>query len=175
MRITLLTAAALTLLSFTAYAQPKSLGAAFTFSGIGMTYEHLHKNEASFAQVSLTAETSELFLYRTNHPGISASFTWNFIFRKWKTSEDNEVSLFAGPGATVGYGPDFKIADGLHFGLKGRVGIECNFNRNVVISVSASPVLGAHIAFEEGYLSMKYYKNGLIYSIIPEIGIRYRF
>ena len=155
------------------YAQPKAAGATFSFKGISLSYEHCMND--SFLEASLKAETAETFLYRSECPGISGSLTWNFRIREWISSEGNTITVFAGPGLIAGYGPDFKRQSGLFYGLKGRAGIECDFERNVVISLAVSPIIGSHIVFHTDHISMNPYLNGLIYSVLPEIGIKYRF
>lgn len=156
-------------------AQPKSFGATFSFTGFALSYEHQLSDMGSFIETSLKAEMSEVFLYRTGTPGISGSVTWNFPLKEWKSNEGNMMTLIAGPGLAVGYSNDYKLPHGAFFGLKGKIGIECNFARNVVISACFSPVIGSHILFYRDHLTMRHYRNGLIYSLVPDIGIKYRF
>ena len=167
--------AAMLMPSFTLRAQPKAVGASFSFTGISVSYEHSLSNDNAFIETSLKAECCEAFSSRAEYPGISASATWNVILKQWSSSEGNSLRLFAGPGAIIGYGRDFKSKDGLIFGLKGRVGIECEFSRNVTISALISPVIGSHFTFEGNFVSMKYYRNGLQYGLVPEVGIKYSF
>ena len=156
-------------------AQPKSLGATFSFTGFAVSYEHELSEKDSFIETSIKAETSEIFLYRANLPGVSGSITWNFPINEWESGEGNEITFFAGPGVVLGCGQDYNMPYGAFFGLKGRVGLECNFARNVVISAFLSPIIGSHIEFYSDHLTMRYYKNGLMYSLVPEVGIKYRF
>ncbi len=163
-------------LSTFSYAQPKALGATLSYSGAAISYEHLlQDNEKSFIELSLKAECGEFTSERASHPGVSASLTWNSILKQWKSTEGNTISIFAGPGVVVGYGNDYKTAEGMFLGIKGRAGVECEFSRNVIIAASISPIIGSHVIYNHGLMSMKYYKNGLIYSLVPEIGIKYRF
>lgn len=157
------------------HAQPKSLGTSVSFRSIGIVYEHGVSFSNSFAEISLKAETAEIFSGIKTYPGISASMTWNIIFKEWDTSEGNHLRLFAGPGAILGYASDLHEPDGFIFGIKGRVGAECIYKRNVSISIGFSPVIGSHIVNLPDHFTMKLYKNGLIYSIIPELGIKYIF
>lgn len=157
-----------------AYAQPKSLGTSYSFSGMALSYEHYLTND-SFAEISLKGETGEMFMGRTEIPGVSASFTWNMKIYDWTSRNGNTVSIFAGPGLTAGWGEDLRKQSGGFIGLKGRVGGECSFNRKVIISVSVSPVIGTHAALLEDSIRMTYYRNGLLGAVIPEIGIKYRF
>lgn len=158
-----------------AHAQPKALGASFSFACSGIVYEHYQKSSSSFLEIALKAQTSEMFAGRSQYPGISSSLTWNIVLKEWLSSEGNPIRIFAGPGVIVGYGKDFEETNGLIFGLKGRVGAECSFTRNALISLSLSPILGSHVISYPDHNSMKYYKNGLMYSLIPEISIKYRF
>ena len=156
------------------YAQPKSIGTAYSFSGICVSYEHSAKGD-SFIEAEIKAELSEVFVNRTDTPGASASFTWNYIFRKWTSAEGNTVHMYAGPGITAGICNDFKKPSGIFIGLKGRIGTECSFNSsNIIISACLSPVIGTHMTLDDVH-EMRYYRNGLLSSIMPEIGIRYMF
>ena len=174
LKTTLVTALSL-MAVFTSKAQPKSVGASFSISRIGIVYEHDFPESASFLDVSVGAETAELFVGRKNYPGITASLTWNIIFKEWKSSEGNDIRLYAGPGASIGYSADFRDTDGVFFGLKGKIGGECVFARNAVISLSISPVIGSHLVSYPDHYTMKFYLNGIIYSLLPEIGLKYRF
>lgn len=156
------------------FSQPKSAGAAYSFSGISASYEHRVTDDA-FCEIALKSELGEVFLNRSRLPGISASFCWNLILREWESEEGNILRIFAGPGVHLGWGKDFKRDKGISFGLKGRFGIECDFPRNVSISLSASPVIGLQITKLDQSLKIDYFKNGLLNFILPEIGIRYRF
>lgn len=170
-----ITAAILMLTVSTSSAQPKSIGATFSYTGFSISYEHGLKDRESFIDISLKGETSEVFLNRNNYPGVSGSFTWNIYIKKWLSRDGNPIRLYAGPGAIIGYSPDFKTVHGLFFGMKGRVGVECEFPRDIVLSISISPIIGSHIVNYGNHMTMKCYMNGIYYSLIPEIGIKYNF
>ncbi len=156
------------------YAQSKALGTSYSISGIGISYEH-NLNKECFINADLRAETLAVFMNRDNNPGISASIICNFIIREWKSGNDNSIYLFAGPGMTIGMGDDYRKDLGFFFGLKGRIGAECRFDRHIAISVSLNPVIGSHLIVMEEHVEMKYYKNGLINAVLPEIGVKYIF
>lgn len=160
-------------LSHAAQGQSKAIGANFSFTGIGISYEHYLEDK--FIEVSLKSETSEMFLYRNDVPGFSAGVTWNFILKEWISYNGNRMSFFAGPGVTAGYACDFNSIGGVFCGLKGRAGIECSFSRNIILSASITPIIGAHLKNDALYMTMKPYWNGLIYTLLPEIGIKYGF
>lgn len=156
------------------HAQPKSIGTSYSFGGAGIVYEHTLSHD-SFAGLSLKAETAEMFMGRTGHPGISASFTWNLILKEWTSSDGNRLNLFAGPGLALGWAKDIRKGDGAVIGLTGRLGMECSFKRKVLISISISPIIGTHAEFLDDSIRMTHYLNGLASSSLPEIGIRYVF
>ena len=156
------------------YGCPKGVGTGLSLSGVTVYYEH-YTDADSFIDIGLKAECSELYFGQAKYPGGSASFTWNTIFSRKQSINGNEIRFFAGPGLIVGWSSDIFRADGVIFGLKGRVGAECEFDRNVTISVSFNPIIGTHMQLYEDYVDLRYYRHGLISSVIPEIGVRYTF
>ncbi len=156
------------------HAQSKSVGSTFSYAGIGLVYEH-GIDDKSFAEIQMRMETVPLYASRKNGAGISASFTWNMVFAEHTARGGNKVSFFAGPGAMAGIAGDMLNGRGFMLGLKGRVGGECTFLRNITVSMSVSPVVGIHLGVREGMLSMLLYKTGLLYSIMPEVGVKYAF
>ena len=123
----------------------------------------------------MNVKSREYIVCVTNGQMTAVGVVWNILIRQWTSSEGNALRFFAGPGVAAGYTTEYKSVDGIFFGLKGRMGCECEFKRNMLISMSISPIIGSHVTMPQGDLSMKYYKNGLIYSLVPEIGIKYRF
>lgn len=158
-----------------AYSQPRSVGATYSFTGFSISYEHLIKGEDTFVDMSIKAETSEMFFLKSDAPGVSASVTLNYPVRNWLSSEGNKMSFIAGPGLLIGYGRDMNTAKGLYLGIKGKLGFECRFSRNITLSAFVSPTIGTHMDIHREYVRMKYYRNGLICGLIPEVGIKYAF
>ena len=156
------------------YAQPKAVGSTFSLSGIGIMYEHA-LNDDCFVDVDIKAEMGEVFMNKTDLPGVSASFSCNFIIRKWSSRYGTEIKAIAGPGVAVGIASDHYKDFGYYMGLKGRAGIECSFDRNIAVSVCLNPILGSHLSITDNMVQMKYYRNGLINAVLPEIGIKYMF
>lgn len=156
------------------HAQKRTLGATFSYAGCGISYER-QVNDDTFYEIQLRSETAHMFSSLTDKPGITGSVTWNIVFHECTSSNGNKIRFFAGPGLTAGIADDLLYEKGLLFGLKGRIGAECFFSRRIALSASLSPVLGAHITMRDGMPCMRLYTSGLIYSIIPEIGIRYTF
>ncbi len=156
------------------HAQKRSVGTSFSYAGTGLVYEHVIDGN-SFTEIQLRMETSTLFSNALRNAGVSASFSWNMVFADIQARDGNRIDFFAGPGAMIGLAEDIKSRTGLVFGLKGRIGGECTFNRNVRVSLCLSPVIGVHLGVRDGMLNMLLYKNGLLYGIMPEIGIKYAF
>lgn len=155
-------------------AQPKSIGTSYCFSGIGLTYEH-EIDDDTFLDFTVKAEMSELFSGREESPGCSVSITCNNIIKQWTSSGGETVRFLLGPGAALGLAKDYLTSYGLFFGLKGRLGLEWIFERGACISISLSPIFGQHVVKTEDAIRMKGYRNGVIYGLAPEIGIRYSF
>ena len=172
-RSVLLCIVAFATMSFS-YAQPKAAGGIFSFCGIGLTYEH-DLNQNCFIEADLRAETSELFLNRTEYPGVSASLTSNFILKEYSSQNGNPIRIFAGSGITAGKARDLRKDSGYFFGLKGRAGLECNFERGISISVCLNPIFASHMVILGDHAEMKYYRNGLLNLIMPEVGIKHMF
>ena len=172
-RVIILCLAACTSMSY-AHAQPKAAGSSYSLCGVGLTYEH-YLNRDAFLHTDLRAEMLAVFMNRENNPGISASLSYNLIFKEWKSRNSNTICLFGGPGVALGMSHDFRKDMGYFFGLKGRVGVECCFDRHISVSLTLNPVIGSHMVLKEKHIEMKYYKNGLISTLFPEIGIEYEF
>lgn len=157
-----------------AYAGPKSVGATFCYGNIGLAYEHEIDSD-SFAEIQLRAETICMFDGKSDIPGISGSFTWNLRLAEYKSRNGNVIDFFAGPGLIGGFSQDRNRPENIFLGFKGKIGGECTFCRNIALSISVSPVIGVHFGREDEMLNMHLYRNGLLYSLMPEIGIRYSF
>lgn len=176
MRKTIFTLLAGLLLTCSVSAQNlnRSAGMTFSFSGIGFTYGQYADNNC-FYDLSLKLQMGEVFANRTDCPGLSASFTCNYVFHQWTSSNGNVISLYAGPGMEVGYAKDYRKERGYLIGLKGRFGGICVFDRNIAISMSISPTIGCHLTVKDNNVRMEYFRYGLLGSILPEVGIRYCF
>ena len=162
------------------YAQEHSIGTSWSFSGIGVTYEYQIK-ETAFVHVGAQFEMTETFLGRAAVPGGSASFTFNDIIDSISSRNGNRISFFAGAGAAVGYCKDFRLkrkeqaAYGYFFGLKGRAGLRIEYDRNINITAAFAPVLGMHLYTKDETLMMRYYRYGILQTMMPELTISYRF
>ena len=155
-------------------AQPKAISTIWSFSGIGLGYEH-HMADNSFIQAEIKSELTEVFVNRKGRVGATASFTWNLVFAQLMSGNGNTVRFFAGPGAIAGMAADRKTSAGCTFGIKGRIGAECTFDRHICLSAGIAPVLGMHTSMKDDVFNMRLYRNGLIYGLLPEVSIKYAF
>lgn len=155
-------------------AQPKAISTIWSFSGIGLGYEH-HMADSNFIQAEIKTELTEVFINRKGRVGATASFTWNMVFAQLVSGNGNTVRFFAGPGAIAGMAVDRKTSAGCTFGIKGRIGAECTFDRHICLSAGIAPVLGMHTSMKNDVFNMRLYRNGLIYSLLPEVSIKYAF
>lgn len=163
-----------------ANAQERSIGTSWSFTGPGLTYEQPMKGN-SFLHLGAQLEMSEMLLGRTPLPGGSVNFTCNDILHSIASRNGNTISFFAGAGAAFGYSKDCSLKKGetthhgFFFGLKGRAGFRIRYDRNINITVAVAPVLGMHLSMKDETVMMRYYRYGLLQTLMPEITIGYRF
>ena len=162
-----------------ANAQSTAIGTTWSFTGIGLSFEHM-KNDEILLNAGLQLEMSENFLGKPGQLGFSGSFTSNRIFSRTESRNGTEVIFYAGPGVYAGYGRDHSLKNedrlyGLLFGLQGRLGMNIIYDRNVNISIGIAPVIGMHLTRKDHNLSMKSYRYGLMRMLMPEVGLKYRF
>ena len=155
-------------------AQPKAISSIWSFNGIGIGYEHT-MDEKSFIQTEIRSELTEVFINRKGRVGATASFTWNIVFAQHESANGNTIRFYAGPGAIAGMAPDRKASSGGIFGIKGRIGAECTFDRHVSLAVGFAPVVGMHTSIMNDVVNMRMYRNGMIYGLLPEVCIKYAF
>ena len=155
-------------------AQPRSLGATFSYGGWGIAYEHAMK-EGDMLEICLRSELSDHFTDMTRNPGVSVSFTYGITLKEWTSSSGIPMTLNAGPGAYIAWTEDFRQGTGSAFGLKGKICMEGCFERKVILTIGIAPVLGLHTRIMDDHISLTLFRNGLLFAIMPEIGLRYRF
>ena len=161
-------------------AQERSIGSSWSLTGVGLTYEQSIK-EGSFLHLGAQLEMTETFLGRTTRPGGSISFTCNDVLHRMTSRNGNSICLFAGAGTAFGYNKDCRLKrsqatyHGYFFGLKGRAGLRIEYDRKVNITAALAPVLGMHLSAKEETVMMRYYRYGLLQTLMPELTISYRF
>lgn len=154
-------------------AQPRNTGGQFSLNGIELSYQH-SVGDSVFVDVNAGIDFIDILDVQTNIPGGKARVTYNFIFFK-KRYESGALSLYAGPGVLAGYIRN-KGVFGPVLGICGRFGLEFNFeSRPITFTADLMPALAVHMRTTGNYTSLDFFKNGLLYSLSPVLGIRYHF
>lgn len=169
-------------------AQDKSVGIINSACGFGITTQWIINDGREINNINIILDSYGLLSGRCDTPGITLSYTRDYIF-KYIVYEHFDLIAYAGAGAIVGYVRDFEEGVfkyprnefekemGLAVGLCGSLGLILDYDRNMSLGFSISPIIGAHIR-QESYApvtKITLYKNGLIQTILPKISIMYRF
>jgi len=157
------------------FAQPKSFGYNVSHFTAGFNYEHWTSPERqSFHNVGINLDLDGLLYNAVKVPGITASYVYEFEFLDKTLTNGGNISMFAGPGATLGWTKDYKTSFGVLAGIKAVVGFEYSSAR-IPISVGCrvAPVLGLHTYKAGDTYLMSIYKNGLVKALTPELTIKY--
>ncbi len=154
-------------------AQPKSAGGQFSFNGIELSYQH-SVGDSVFVDINAGVDFSELLGGKASAPGGKARISYNFLFFR-RDCESGSLLLYAGPGIALGYVRN-KGNFGPMLGICGRFGLEFRFeSRPVVFSLDLIPLLPIHMRSSGRASSLDFFRNGLLLSLSPVLGIRYRF
>ena len=132
--------------------------------------------EKESLRISANLDMTKVISGKVLYPGVSADAA--YLFRIWgkRFLSGESMMLSAGPGACAGYVRDHRGHYGLMASLTGYIGFEYIFLVPVSISLSLEPCLGVHLNRDRfGYVNMDFYRYGLLYSLLPHVGIRYRF
>ena len=154
-------------------AQPKSTGAFFSPYASGISYQHYIREDA-FWNFDIGIDYANNVAGQKGGPGFRSGFGYSFII--WERKSDGNVSrISAGPGICLGYGADRDALPGVYCGITGSLGYEYDFSSPVTLSAGITPVLAIHLHSTEDGMQLTSYTNGLLWSLAPQIGIRYRF
>lgn len=127
-------------------------------------------------ELNVNLDMADVISGRECYPGFSIDGCYNFTFAAATFGNGEKIRGYAGPGVSLGYVRDIDGKHCLIAGMCGNIGVEYLFNVPVSLSLSLNPTLSMAVKRNEnGFLTMGAYKNGLIYSILPHIGIRYHF
>ena len=135
-----------------ASAQPRAIGLRLGW-GAEASYQHTVYNE-DFVEVDLGLCTFD---------GLNASAVYNFMIAQPAWTDRGDWGFYAGPGLAVGMGGLTTDSAYFNLGVAGQVGLEYTFWFPLQLSFDISPVLG----FGFNY--------GFHWSVMPAIGVRYRF
>ena len=135
-----------------ASAQPRAIGLRLGW-GAEASYQHTVYNE-DFVEVDLGLCTFD---------GLNASAVYNFMIAQPAWTDRGDWGFYAGPGLAVGMGGVTTESAYFNLGVAGQVGLEYTFWFPLQLSFDIRPVLG----FGFNY--------GFHWSVMPAIGVRYRF
>lgn len=139
-----------------ATAQPRSIGARIG-NGAEISYQHT-LGGANFLEID-----GGLGLPFDGTLSVGATGIYNFMIAQPAWTDRGEWGFYAGPGAALGMGLTSEN-DYFHLAIAGMVGLEYSFWFPLQLSFDLRPQVGA--AFSG---------HGLYWSIMPALGIRYRF
>jgi hypothetical protein len=142
--------------------------------GVAMDVKDAHKGYHSFV---LYADCCNVFYGTEKVPGFRTSYAYNIHFLGNSRNNGLNVSLFSGPGFTMGYVRDHGKDFGLMGGLFADAGINFNFPSRITLNLGWSAELGFHLKKGDNpdYNVMTIYKNGFYHCHYPELKIFYRF
>lgn len=134
-----------------ASAQPRAIGAKLGW-GVDLSYQH------SFGENFLEAN-----LGLNNFNAINGAAVYNFMIAQPAWTDRGEWGFYAGPGAALGMGMTSEN-NYFHLAVAGMVGLEYTFWFPLQLSFDLRPQIGAAFG-----------GHGLYWSIMPSLGVRYRF
>ena len=156
-------------------AQNRSVGGNFAYNEFSAMLR-MPLEEKQSVRISANLDMSGVIPGDYLFPGVSANVAYLYEFAGITFPSGESMGFLAGPGAGVGYVRDTSGAYGAIVSLTGCIGFEYVFMVPVSISLTLEPCIGLHLSRDRfGYLSMGFYKAGLIYSLLPHLGIKYRF
>ena len=168
----------LALLCCSVHSRERNMSAGATFAGNEFSLEFGKKVSDNLrCVVNANLDMNGVFSGKYDSPGISFDFIGQFVFASKKYGNGEVITGYAGPGVTAGYVRGNDGLYGLMAGVCGEIGMEYAFNVPVSLSLSLAPVLGVTVCRPEDSINfrMGLYEYGLIASLMPRIGIKYRF
>ena len=144
---------------------PRHFGAYFCLPGPDDSYD----------TVSVMADMYGVISGRHSSPGIKIIYNHAVVVRDW-TVRGWDVSMYAGPGISLGYLRDTDRAMGGMAGLNLAGGIKTHMQRNIDFSLEFSSDIAFYISENPRYhnLQLSMYKLGLTRVLYPQLKISYR-
>jgi len=134
-----------------ASAQPRAIGAKLGW-GVDLSYQH-----------GFGANFLEVDLGLTEFNSLNVAGVYNFMIAQPAWTDRGEWGFYAGPGAAVGMGLT-SANNYFHLAVAGMVGLEYTFWFPLQLSFDLRPQIGAGFG-----------GHGLYWSVMPALGVRYRF
>jgi len=169
-----------------AVAQNHGIGLYNSPRGFGISYEMEGRNPAYFTTFTLYADIYGVTANRTPHPGVKFNTSRLYYV---DIIQGHEVSFifYVGPGLSAGYVHDFEKIywedlyssltkkAGAVLALSGTGGCRFAFNRAIMLDLSFTIEAGMHIRNDDGETKLSLYKNGVIETFFPQLGIFFLF
>ena len=153
----------------------RTVGMKFAFNEFSASYQQKVRAGESFA-VSVNLDMTGVISGEALYPGYSADILYVFEFAGKTRASGERIAFYAGPGFGFGYVRNSRDDYGAMIAMNGCIGLEYMFNVPVSLSLSLEPCLGVHFREDRfGEINMDFHKAGLISSIFPHLGIKYRF
>lgn len=170
----LLSVTLLLAVSFSLSAQKVSAGALFSPKGCGIIVSVPAAGGECRATFEGLLDFSGLLLGKVKHPGGMFRFFYDYtILTKTCGSDTSLFSLYAGPGAMLGYVRDRDGIFGPAVALSGEFGMAYSPKPCVRLSLGINVDLGLHFDVEESKTGI--YMEGLTRAWMPSVGIMYCF
>ena len=171
---TLLSAAVMLLaVTFSLSAQKVSAGALFSPKGSGVAVAVPAAGGECTVSIAVLTDFSGFLLGKAAYPGAMVRFFYDYTFFSRTWSAGDAFTLFAGPGAMLGYVRDRDGIFGPAVALSGELGLAYFPIQSVRISLGINVDLGLH--FDTDDSKTRIYMEGLTRSWMPTIGLMYCF
>ena len=153
----------------------RTLGLSFAYNEFSVAYRMPLKS-GEHLRIAANLDMGGVISGKSLYPGISADAVYLFEFARTGFRNGESMVFMAGPGAAAGYVRDFEGVHGVMVSLAGCIGFEYLFAVPVSVTLSLEPCIGLHVSRDRfGYTVMSFYKAGMIYSLMPHLGLKYRF
>lgn len=140
------------------------------------------KKENTFNTYSLSADCYGIFNHKARQPGVKFMFSHNTILHRVTLNESIDYLIYIGAGGVCGYVRDYsnmKFNPGALLGLTTSAGCIMAFaGTNFEMGLDFTAQWAIHLRQMEeqnARLGLSWYANGLIYALIPQVCIIYRF
>ena len=142
--------------------------------GMGLAADFSFRGEGDFSSAGIWLDARDFFGEGDSDIGIKGSFIHNFtIFTA--SGPQNSLTVYAGPGISMGYVYDIEKDRGVMGALCADVGVRVSLANPLVVSLGFSADLGLHVSKENDGTILSLYKEGLIHSYYPELRFMYNF
>ena len=142
--------------------------------GMGLGVDFSFRGDGDFSSANIWMDARDFFGEGGTEVGIKGSFIHNFSLFTTNGPE-NRLTVYAGPGVSLGYVYDIEKGRGVMGALCADVGVRVELSNPLIVSLGFSADLGLHASREQEGTVLSIYKEGLIHSYYPELRFMYNF